>query len=61
MMMMDETTPDSLEATNYEKNLRKLYYIDNVKRGLLNMEELNDALGEPLDDVSLYVVEINKR
>lgn len=38
--------------TEYETNLRKLYYIDNVKRGLLNMQELNDALGKPLDDVS---------
>lgn len=53
MMMVKETTPESLEATDYEKNLRKLYYIDNVKRGLLNMEELNDALGKPLDNVSL--------
>ncbi len=39
--------------TEYEKCLRKLYHIDNVKRGLLNMQELNDALGKPLDDVSL--------
>ena len=38
--------------TEYERNLRKLYYVENAKRGLQNMEELNDALGKPLDDVS---------
>lgn len=40
-------------VTEYERNLRKLYYIDNAKRGLQNMHELNDALGKPLDNVSL--------
>lgn len=39
-------------VTEYERNLRKLYYIDNAKRGLQNMHELNDALGKPLDNVS---------
>lgn len=43
---------ESNTLTEYERNLRKLYSVDNVKRGLQNMEELNDALGRPLDNVS---------
>jgi len=46
------------EYTEYEKNLRKLYHIDNVKRDLLNMEELNDALGKPLDDPNIIVIHV---
>jgi hypothetical protein len=52
-------TEDSNELmTEYEKGLRKLYFIDNVKRGLQNMEELNDALCRPLDNVSLSSIGI---
>ena len=43
---------NGLNFTEYERNLRKLYYVENAKRGLQNMEELNDALGRPLDNVS---------
>ena len=52
---MDANT-SSTDFTEYEQNLRKLYHIDNVKRGLQNMQELNDALGRPLDDVSFFIV-----
>lgn len=44
--------------TEYERNLRKLYFVENVKRGLQNMEELNDALGRPLDSVSFFQMSI---
>lgn len=56
---MTEDVNGKVEVTEYEKNLRKLYYIDNVKRGLLNMQELNDALGRPLDNVSLDLIVIS--
>jgi dihydrofolate synthase/folylpolyglutamate synthase len=48
----------SNDFTEYEQNLRKLYHIDNVKRGLQNMQELNDALGRPLDDPNITVIHV---
>lgn len=46
------------EFTLYEKLLRELYYVENVKRGLLNMIELNDALGRPLEDPSIRIIHV---
>ena len=50
---MAEITHNNENVTDYQKNVRDLYFIDNVKWGLQNMKELNDALGKPLDDLSI--------
>jgi len=42
-----------LQSTKYEEILRKLYHIENVKRGLQNISELNEVLGKPLDNASI--------
>jgi dihydrofolate synthase/folylpolyglutamate synthase len=44
--------------TLYEKLLRKIYFIENPKRGLQNMIELNHALGKPLDDPRISVIHV---
>ena len=49
-LSVDETTRS---LTDYEKLLRKIYFTRNAKNGLQNMIELNDALGKPLNKVSL--------
>jgi dihydrofolate synthase/folylpolyglutamate synthase len=35
--------------TKYEELLRKIYFISNIKRGLLNITQLNEALHNPLE------------
>jgi len=49
---------NDLQLTKYEKCLRKLYFVENVKRGLLNMELLYDALGKPMDNPNIKVIHI---
>ena len=49
---MSDDDSDESNFTTYEKLLRNIYFIENVKNGLQNMIQLNDALGKPLDDVS---------
>jgi len=46
------------ELTPYEACLRKLYSVDNVKRDLLNMELLYDALKQPMDNPDIKVIHI---
>lgn len=48
---------DEKSYSVYEKLLRKLYFVQNVKRGLQNMEELNDALERPLETVCCIIYE----
>ena len=54
MVQLVEELKSNEEMSQYERNLRNLYHIDNVKRGLQNMEELNEVLGKPLDSVRLF-------
>ena len=49
---MSDDSSDESNFTTYEKLLRHIYFIENVKNGVQNMIQLNDALGKPLDDVS---------
>ena len=55
---MDTTdgSDDENMFTEYEKWVRKLYFVHNVKRGLQNMEELNDALKRPLETVCCIIL-----
>jgi dihydrofolate synthase/folylpolyglutamate synthase len=56
--MSNSEITDSNEFTFYEKILRELYHVENVKRGLLNMIELNDVLDRPLEDPSISVMHV---
>lgn len=46
------------QFTPYESCVRKLYSVDNVKRDLLNMELLYDALKQPMDNPAIKVIHI---
>lgn len=55
------TMSESIEAnedklTAYEKLLRELYHVENIKRGLQNMIELDNALQRPLEDIRVIHV-----
>jgi hypothetical protein len=47
---------EEISLTKYEKLLREIYFNENVKNGLQYMIELNGALGNPLDDVSMLIM-----
>eukprot|EP00557_Chaetoceros_sp_GSL56_P001996 CAMPEP_0176494544 /NCGR_PEP_ID=MMETSP0200_2-20121128/10164_1 /TAXON_ID=947934 /ORGANISM="Chaetoceros sp., Strain GSL56" /LENGTH=466 /DNA_ID=CAMNT_0017892331 /DNA_START=200 /DNA_END=1600 /DNA_ORIENTATION=- len=49
---------ESPSLTLYEELLRKIYFIENPKRGLQNMIELNNALGKPLDDPRISIIHV---
>lgn len=56
--MSNSETTKTNSLTLYEKLLRELYHVENVKRGLLNMIELNDALGRPLEDPYISIIHV---
>lgn len=55
---MSDDSSDESNFTTYEKLLRHIYFIENVKNGVQNMIQLNDALGKPLDDPNISVIHV---